>query len=185
MLIAKFDNSGVAEKVSILESQYNFVFPQHYKEFPLRYNGGYTPRTKVKIKKTSTDIKGFYGIGAAELSLNQESLEIWIQKRLFPIACDSFGNIFLLCIAGDGYGNIFFGDHEKGMAQSMISNDFSSFLRICKSDKIPDAARRSVDERKADLIARGRENIITPALIEMWKKEIGKYGGMIQEEVII
>lgn len=185
MLIAKFDNSNVAEKIAILESQYHFAFPQQYKEFLLRYNGGYTPRTKFKIKRISTDLKGFYGIGTAELSLKQENIEVWIKKRLFPIACDSFGNIILLCIAKDKYGSVFFSDHENGMACSPISNDFSSFLRMCKSDKIPDAARRSVDERKADLIARNRENIITPALIDMWKKEIDKYSGMIQEEVTI
>lgn len=120
-----------------------------------------------------------------KLSVNQEMLEKWIPQKLFPIACDSFGNLILLCIAGARYGNVYFCDHEKGMSPALITDSFSSFLRACKSDWILEAARRSIEERKAALMERGRESVITPALIEIWQKEIDKYGDMIQEEVVI
>ena len=61
----------------------------------------------------------------------------------------------------------------------------TSFLVTMKSDKIPEAALRSIEERKAALIERGRGHIITPALIEMWQVELNKYGNMRQEEVVI
>jgi len=35
------------------------------KAFLLRYNGGYTPKIKFKAKGISSDIRGFYGGGAA------------------------------------------------------------------------------------------------------------------------
>ena len=71
------------------------------------------------------------------------------------------------------------------MKLSLIANDFSSFICVCKSDKIPEAALRSIEERKAALIERGRGHIITPALIEMWQAELDKYGNMRQEEVVV
>jgi len=185
MLISKFNAYNVADEISKVESQYSFVFPQQYKDFLLRYNGGFTPRTKFKTKGISSDIKGFYGFGPVGLSIKQEIVEEWMPHKLFPIACDSFGNYILLSVAGDKCGNIFFSNHEQGMKTSLIANNFSSFLRICKSDKIPEAARRSIEERKATLIARGRGSVITPALIEMWQNEIDKYGNMTQEEVVI
>jgi len=185
MLIAKFDNYGVADELSKVEIQYNIKFPQQYKDFLLRYNGGFTPKTKFKANGVSSNIQGFYGFGPVGLSIKQEIVEEWMPQKLFPIACDSFGNYILLSVAGDQCGSIFFSNHEQGMAISFIANNLSSFLRICKSDKIPEAARRSIEERKAALIAGGRGSVITPALVKMWQNEIDKYSNMTQEEVVI
>lgn len=185
MLIAKFDAHGVSDEISRIETQYNFTFPEQYKDFLLCYNGGYTPKTKFKAKGISSDIKGFYGVGAVDLSVDSEMISLWIPQKLFPIACDSFGNYILLCVSGPKYGNIFFSDHEKGMKLLLIANDFSTLIHTCKSDKIPEAARRSIEERKAALIERGRGHIITPDLIAMWQNELDKYGNMQQEEVVI
>ena len=183
MLIVKFQTCGVADEISKIESQFTIKFPEQYKDFLLRYNGGYTPKTKFKAKGISSDVRGFYGVGAVALSVSEEMISSWIHQKLFPIACDTFGNYILLCITGAEHGNIFFCDHEKGMNLSLIAKDFPSFVRTCKSDKIPEAAFRSIEERKAALIKRGRGHIITPALIEMWKKELDKYSNMRQEEV--
>ncbi len=185
MLIAKFDTNGVSNEISKIESQYSITFPEQYRNFLLRYNGGYTPKTKFRVKGISSDIKGFYGLGSVGLSPSQEVISSWIPQNLFPIACDSFGNTIFIFLASDKYGNIFLGDHEKGMNLSLIAKDFPSFVRVCKSDKIPDAALRSIEERKAALIEKGRGHIITPALIEMWQVELNKYGNMRQEEVVI
>ena len=185
MLISKFQTHGVADEISRIENQHSIKFPEQYKDFLLRYNGGYTPKTKFRAKGISSDIKGFYGVGAVGLSASQEMISSWIPQKLFPIACDSFGNYILLCVAGEKYGSIFFCDHEKGMKLTLIANDFPAFIRACKSDKITKATLRSIEERTAALVERGRGHIITPALIEMWQKELDKYGNMQQEEVII
>ena len=185
MLISKFDIYGVSDEISTIESQYEIVFPEQYKDFLLRYNGGYTPKTKFKAKGVSSDIKGFYGIGAVSFSASQEMISSWIPQKLFPIACDSFGNYIFIGLADDKCGKIFFCDHEKGMKLSLLAEDFPSFIRVCKSDRIPEAALRSIEERKAALIERGRGHIITPALIELWQTELDKYGNIQQEDVII
>ncbi|MCI8575918.1 MAG: SMI1/KNR4 family protein [Bacilli bacterium] len=185
MLISRFENYDVENEISKVESHYSFVFPQQYKDFLLKYNGGFTPKTKFKANGISSDIKGFYGFGTVELSIKREFIEEWIPNKLFPIACDSFGNYILISIAGDKYGNIFFSDHEQGMKNSLVANDLSSFFCTCESDKIPDSAQRSIEKRRDALIAEGKGSVITPALVEMWQNEIDKYGNMIQEEVII
>ena len=185
MLIAKFQTYGVADEISRIEDQHSINFPEQYKDFLLCYNGGYTPKTKFKANGISSDIKGFYGVGAVGLSASQEMISSWIPQKLFPIACDSFGNYILLCVAGEKYGSIFFCDHEKGMELSLIANDFPAFIHASKSNKIPEAAFRSIEERTAALIESGRGHIITPALIEMWQKELDKYSNMQQEEVVI
>lgn len=185
MLIAKFDTCGVSNEISKIESQYSITFPEQYKNFLLRYNGGYTPKTKFRTKGISSDVKGFYGLGVVGLSVNREVIASWISQELFPIACDSFGNIIFISFASNKYGYVFFCDHEKGMKLSLITNDFPSFIRVCKSDKIPEAALRSIEKRKAALIERGRGHIITPALIEIWQVELDKYDNMRQEKVVI
>ena len=185
MLIVKFDTSGVSVEISRIESRYSIIFPEQYKDFLLHYNGGYTPKTKFRAKGISSDIKGFYGLGSVGLPVNYEMISASAPQKLFPIACDSFGNAIFISFDSNQYGNIFFGDHEKGMNLSLIANDFTSFIRVCKSDKIPEAALRSIEERKAALIERGRGHIITPALVEMWQVELDKYGNMQQEEVVV
>lgn len=184
MLIAKFQTCGVASKIAALEGQYGIEFPKPYREFLLRYNGGYTPKTSFRAKGISSDLRGFYGLGTA-LSADREAISRWVPQGLFPMACDYFGNTILLSLSGAKAGSVFFSDHERGEALSPLADDLPAFLRTCKSEKIPEAARRSIEERKAALIQNGRGHVITPALIEMWQKELEKYGSMQQEEVLL
>lgn len=183
MLIVKFGGQNIEDEIAQTEARYSIVFPQQYRDFLLRYNGGFTPRTKFRAKGVSSDLRGFYGFGPVGLPVQQEQIDRWLPRDLFPIACDSFGNHILLSVAGDTYGALFFGDHEAGMAVTQVAKDLPAFLRLCKSDPIPEGARRSIEERRAALIARGRGHVITPALIELWQKEIDKYADMIQEEI--
>ena len=52
-----------------------------------------------------------------------------------------------------------------------------------KSEKIGHI--RSIEERKKCLIEAGKGDKITQIKIDNWQKEIDKYAGMHQEEVII
>lgn len=183
MLISKFGGEDLEEALQSLEARCGIALPSPYRTFLLRYNGGYTPKTRFRAKGISTDVRGFFGAGPVRLPLDGEPLERWVEQALFPVACDSFGNRFLLRI-NEGNG-IFFADHEKGMALSLAADGFPAFLRACKSGLVPEAARRSVEERRAALTAAGRAEAITPALVEMWRKELEKYAGMVQEEVIL
>lgn len=185
MLISKFLNCNVEEKVINLERRYKITLPTQYKNFLYKYNGGYTPKTKFKIGKISSDLRGFYGIGDVKMSLDSVELGKWLEKNIFPIACDSFGNYIIIGLNNDDAGKIYFCDHEKGNKTEYISNNLRDFIECCKSEKISEASKRSIKEREEILIARGRGNIITDDLRKIWQAEIDKYGSMVQEEVLV
>lgn len=186
MLISRFSVENSNDKVvSEIETQYKIALPQEYRTFLCKYNGGYTPKTKFKVGRVSSDIRGFYGGDSAKLNFQNFNLEEWIESGLFPIACDSFGNYIAISIEEKSYGKIYFCDHEMGNKPSLIDDNFMSFIKRCKSDVISEAAKRSIEEREAALIAAGKGDRITDALRQMWQAEIDKYANMIQEEVVI
>lgn len=185
MLISKFDPADAAPGIAALEEQLSITLPRQYRDFLLRYNGGYTPKTRFRINGVSSDLRGFWGFGSAGLAMDHSLAKEWLPKGMFPIARDTFGNDLLICLKGENEGSIYFADHEKGSALTFLTKDLAAFVRACKSEKIPPAAKRSVEERRAALIARGRGDIITPALVAMWQSEIDKYGHMVQEELRI
>ena len=83
MLISKF-NTDVPNLSDMIESEYSISLPDEYKLFLNKYNGGYTPKTKFKIGRISSDIKGFYGVGNVKLSLSNLNVKDWIDVGLFP-----------------------------------------------------------------------------------------------------
>lgn len=185
MLISKFSNGNVNDQIASIEKEYTIVLPSQYRAFLCKYNGGYTPKTTFKVGKISSDIRGFYGLGDVELSLRTTELREWLNAKVLPIACDSFGNEIVIALSGDDNGKIYFCDHEKGNKPDHIAEDLKSFFSCCESEKISDVSIRSVEEREAALIAAGRGDIITDALRQMWQAEIDKYTNMVREEVII
>lgn len=184
MLISKFDTAGVAEKISQLEEQYAITLPSQYKMFLLRYNGGLTPETFFRANKVESDVRAFYGVGNVEYSLDSADLNEWTKRNYFPIACDSFGNEILIGISEASYGEVFFWDHELSKTQ-MIANDLKTFVKSCKSRKINPNAKKSIAEREADMIAKGRGHVITDTLRKCWQDEIDKFGNIEQERAII
>ena len=185
MLISKFLDCDVEEKIMNIEKRYEIILPAPYKNFLRKYNGGYTPNTKFKVGKISSDVRGFFGIGDVQLSLNTVELERWLENKIFPIACDSFGNYIAIGLQNKNAGKIYFCDHEKDNRTEYISKNFEDFIKSCKSKKISEASRRSIKEREEALIEKGRGSIITDDLRKMWQAEIDKYGNMVQEEVLI
>ena len=185
MLISKFSNYNAKEKVGDIERRYKIILPAEYKEFLCKYNGGYTPKTKFKSGRISSDVRGFFGVGDVGLSLDNLRLEEWVEKSVFPIASDSFGNYIVIDLSNNGAGKIFFCDHEKGNEAEYIASDLKGFLKECKSERISEASRRSIKERENILIAKGRGDVITDDLRKIWRAEIDKYEGMVQEEVFL
>ena len=185
MLISGFTNCGVMEKVTDMEQRYGINLPAQYKDFLHRYNGGYTPKTRFRAGKISSDLRVFFGLGNVGLSMESIELKEWLENGIFPVACDSFGNHIAIGLSDEKGGKIYFCDHEKGNKAEYIAANLRDFCKCCKSEKISEASRRTIQEREEDLIARGRGDIITDALRQMWQAEIDKYGDMIQEELRI
>ena len=185
MLISKFADSNVDGRVEEIENEYNISLPNNYRDFLCKYNGGYTPKTKFKVGRISSDIRGFYGVGNVKLSFNTIELGEWIDKGLLPIATDSFGNHLVIGLDNDSSGKIFFCNHETANKMECIAENLKVFFKHCKSEKISEVSRLSIKEREEALIAKGRGSIITDTLRQMWQAEIDKYENMIQEEVVI
>lgn len=185
MLLAKFENQNVNEEMILLEDKYNFIFPSQYKKFMEKYNGGLTPKTNFKSDKISSDIRGFYSFGNSKMNMSEIKISEAIKGGVFPIAEDSFGNTIMIGISKENAGRIYFCDHEKNKQLSIISESLKDFFVICKSEKISEVSRRTIEEREAILIAKGKANNITDGIRKMWQAEIDKYKDIIQEEVEI
>lgn len=185
MLISKFLNCSMETNILSMENKYKITLPVHYKNFLMDYNGGYTPKTKFKVKRISSDIRGFFGIGNVKMSFDSIDIQNWLIDGYLPIASDSFGNYVILSVNGIDSEKVYFWDHEQGNRLELIAENFAKFVAICKSERISESSVLSIKEREEALIARGRGHIITDGLRKMWQAEIDKYSGMIQEEVVI
>ena len=184
MLIARF-GGGEPGRVAELEKTYQVTFPEKYRAFLCSYNGGFTPKTRFKKGKIASDLRGFYGIGEVTLSFDALDMEQWVCRSIWPAACDSFGNFIVIGLNQERRGKVYFWDHERGGALTQLGDSLPQFAGLCKSERIPEGARRSIQEREAALIERGRGGIITDALRSMWQNELDKYGDMVQEELIL
>lgn len=184
MLISKFEIENIEEKITQLEVDYEINLPEQYRNFLLQYNGGLTPKTYFKIRKVDSDIRAFYGFGRVEFSFEDIELKEWISQRLFPIACDTFGNEIVIGLCDDIIGKILFFDHELGKTH-IVADDLQSFVKVCKSEKINPAVHKPIEQREAELIARGRGHIITDGLRKAWQDEIDRFANVVQEQVII
>ena len=95
----------------------------------------------------------------------------------------SFGDYFVIRVSEEKNGEISFIYHDNPQNEIIIAPNFKEFVSICKSEKIGHI--RSIEERKKCLIEAGKGDKITQIKIDNWQKEIDKYAGMHQEEVII
>ena len=189
MLISKFSTHNVEVYITEFEKKYEFVFPEQYREFLLKYNGGETPSSEFKINKVSSDITGFYGVGEADKYLNYDffertgGLREYIEDSLLPIASTSFGDYVLIGVSDDKMGKIYFHYHDRPIKRIELTESFKTFVLKCKSEKIGHID--TVEERRASMIAKGRESFIDEGLIKMWQAEIDEYANIHQEELIL
>lgn len=180
MLIAK--NTANPSSVDAFVKNKGYKLPSDYEEFLKKYNGGNTPNTSVKTSKVSSDVKAFYGVGTnLTYSLNEVQA---IDKNgiiYLPVAVDSFGNVFVVDITDNS--GVYFVDHEKNRELESVAESFKAFIKLCKSEPIKEASKRTPKEREELLISKGKGGNITDGLRKRWQEEYDKYKGMVQEEV--
>lgn len=187
MLISKFENKDIEFHLKAFETKYCFDFPNIYRQFLLKYNGGHTPDTKFNLNRISSDITGFYGLGDAKLNFiffeQTQTIENYLTDKVIPIASNSYGDNIFIGIADDMIGKIYFSHHDKTKNYKLLSEDFTNFIKNCKSKTI--GYIRTIEERKQSMIENGLGDRITLQSIKGWQDEIDLYGSMIQEKVLI
>jgi hypothetical protein len=89
--------------------------PQFYRNFLLTHNGG-EPFKQHNIHPSTlvSYILGMHnGEYYASLYKHVESFKHRLPYDTVPIATDPFGNLFIMSLHPENYGQIFFWDHEK------------------------------------------------------------------------
>lgn len=181
MKISKFGITNAEEIISVYEDAIGMRLPEELSLFIKKYNGGETPNTRFKCEQISSDVKGFYGFGNVKFSLDKVKPLEYYERKYLPIALDSFGNDIVMDLQT---GEVVFSDHETGNL-TVLCDDLRSFISICNSEPASSNAVKSVEQRERELIDRGRGNIITDTLRDMWRAEIDKYEAMDLENVFI
>lgn len=183
--IFPYDTEGVEQAIADFEDKFTIKFPEKYKKFLLKYNGGNSLQTSFSINRKTSDIRAFYGFNKAsqynnfQYLIDNGFLEEVLERGFIPIAKDSFSNYILLGISKQNYNLIAFFDHEK---QKIIpfNLSFKEFLATIKSKvcKI-----KSIDERIQKMKEVNSPVIVDDELIAIWQEEIDRYAG--REQVIV
>ena len=196
MMISKNDTADIEDKISAFEERFNISLPEQYRSFLLKYNGGITPETEFKYKRTAIDIRAFYGIGQSidyysfdnifeNILKDILPLALFIDNGILPIAEDSFGNYITIGIDGENTGKVFFCDHEKGMKTKLLTETFSGFLQKCKSNEFDPSDVLSPEEWEKKMIADGKEAFITDFTRKVVTETYNLYNGIHLEEVVL
>lgn len=196
MRIAKSDTTGIEEKLTEFESRYSIKLPEQYRSFLLKYNGGITPETEFRYKRTSSDVRAFYGIGNGIDYYSFENifenvlkdvlpLTVFIDKGILPVAEDSWGNYITIGIDGENRGKMFFCDHEKGMKAKLLTETFSEFIQKCRSGEFDPSAVLSPEEWEKKMIADGKEAFITEFTRSIVRDNYDTYHDISLEEVVL
>lgn len=117
--------------VSHFEMSIAAQLPDDYREFLLRYNGGYP--SPNGFRGGDEVLEHFFGLWQKRADLNYELLAHrgFIPEGMIPIASDPFGNAILLEVSRPNRGRIWFWDHERSdqpeKAVSLLAKSFTEF----------------------------------------------------------
>lgn len=186
MLISKFDNTNVERYIKEYEEKYNLTFPEQYRKFLLKYNGGRTPKTKFKINRVNSGIRALYGFNKADEHYNFDKfrkLDDFITMNVIPIGGTVFGDYVVIGIGEDNYGKIMFKYHDSPSGPKELTEDFATFVSKCKSDKIGHIP--TIEERIELLKKNESWDVLENPPMKTWQNEIDLYSNMNQEELIL
>lgn len=125
------------EDLSRFEQEYNLTLSNPYKDFLLKYNGGYPQESTFRISEEEGEIlvNKFYGIGDVKGNLAKvyDIIEGEIPEGFLSIANDPSGNEILLGVNKEFYGKIYLWMHDIEPEDEMdkmfiLADDFSEFF---------------------------------------------------------
>ena len=188
------NTENVAEHVIKLENDLNIVLPEDYKQFLIKYNGGWTPETEIYFNDFDYEINGFNGVnkakGASNFYYRIENAVDKIRNDFFEDLENGYlnigsdlGSFYYINIEtnSDKYGSIYFMDEDR--------EDFiyvcSSFKELTQKARTPDFKVHTVKENIQRFKENGWEDRITPSLKKEWRKRYRKYKDVKLVPVII
>lgn len=128
-------------RLSELENQLNKPLPEDYREYILKYNGGFLINTAFKIEKGEfslihniyrlTNQHDFFDL----INSYKQYYDIYGENYIV-IADDNVGNHILLGLKSTNYGQIYFAEHEQIFKKEKINDSFIKFLEDCKSSSL-------------------------------------------------
>ena len=188
------NTENVAEHIIKLEKDLNIVLPEDYKQFLIKYNGGWTPGTEIYFNDFDYEINGFNGVnkakGASNFYYRIENAVDKIRNDFFEDLENGYlnigsdlGSFYYINIEtnSDKYGSIYFMDEDR--------EDFiyvcSSFKELTQKARTPDFKVYTVKENIQRFKENGWEDRITPSLKKEWRKRYKKYKDVKLVPVII
>lgn len=127
-MVKMTDTNGelTTDDIKKFEEENNLKLTKKYKEFLLKWNGGYVEPHVFKISEQqgSSSMNVFNGIGDIDDSLSEyiDILDDRLPEGFIPIGDDSNGNQICLGIKEPHYDHIYFWDHEDEQDEPDMSN---------------------------------------------------------------
>ena len=185
MLISKSEYPVTEAGLSHYERGHGFTFPQEYRAFLLKYNGGETPETDFRLSGVSSDLDSFYELrdGGDGLELHEMEFLVpeFLKDHMLPIASNVFGDNIFICVDGRECGSIFFRYHDRPKRYIKLADGFRTFVQKCKSKKLGHC--RTIEERIQGRIDAGITLEVLPIEIADWQAEIDHFNRIHQEQV--
>jgi cell wall assembly regulator SMI1 len=127
-----------------IEDKMGRPLPEAYRAFLLVHNGGQPHPNGIDIPGWglhSTDVKLFFGLDdefeCNDLLWHPDWLEGCLENHLLPIADDSGGNNFVLVLADEDYGQVYYFDaREIPPRPYFVAKDFPEFLSKLRETKL-------------------------------------------------
>ena len=188
------NTENVSEHIIKLENDLNIILPEDYKQFLIKYNGGWTPETEIYFNDFDYGINGFNGVNKAKGASNfyhyiNSEVDV-IRNEFFEDLENGYLNIgddlgpyYYINIDrnSDKYGAIYFMDEDREGYIYVCS----SFKELTQKARTPDFHVGTVEENIQDFKNKGWEDRITRSLKKAWKKQYKEYKDVKLVPVII
>ncbi|CAN5129342.1 hypothetical protein BH10PSE6_BH10PSE6_20890 [soil metagenome] len=145
-------------RIGVLERKLGVTFPERYRSFLLRFNGGSPKPDCFPIHGFDENPVGaihyFFGIDGPVLSnhidWNYRTFRGRIPRELLPIAGDESGNLICLFFKGEAKGAVYFWDHDEEHSPPtyenvyLIAKTFDSFLDSIYFEDLSEEIAKSI-----------------------------------------
>lgn len=188
------DITGVSDCLKELEQQLGIVFPDDYKQFLIKYNGGWTPNTTIYFRDFSFGLNSLYGVGRAKNTANINFLmnsgvsvivDEFFESLLdgFFTIGDWFGSRYYIGVNPNSneFGTIYYMNEDR-QGYCFVASSFKDFVYLAKT---PNFYVGCVEENIEYMNNIGWGKEIDEELINHWQERYEKYKDLKLEPVIL